>query len=187
HAPVVSAAERVDIPSSTALSSTAKKRYVKAITLWLVAAVLGGIAAVLAWHPGAVGTENKAFVNSSETSKVMAQLSSLACIPFNYTWQTVTEDMERASSTLTGTARDEFDKVVEVNRSIIVQRQAESFCQLDHLGLSSLTRNEAQAIGALIVQVNAGGKLAENNLLRLQYTMVRVGDDWKISEVTPVE
>ena len=180
-------AERTEIPPSPVLETTAQKRYAKAVTLWLIAAVVGGAAALLAWHPGAVGTQNKAFVNSGETSQVMSQLTTLACLPFNYTWQTITEDMQSAGDALVGQAKDEYIRTAETNRSIVVQRQADSACQVDHLALADLTKNEATAIGVLIIQVSTGGKLSESLMPRMQFTLERVGDDWKIAAVSDVK
>lgn len=180
-------AERAEIPESPVLERGAKKRYTRAITLWLIAAVLGGLAAVLAWHPGAVGTENKAFADAGETSQVMSQLSTLACVPFKYTWQTITEDMQHAGEVLVGQARAEYERTAEATRSMVVQRQADSDCQVDHLALADLSRDRASAIGVLVIQVSAGGKLIESLMPRMQFNLERVGDDWKIAYITDVK
>ena len=124
---------------------------------------------------------------TAETAKVMSQLSELACTPFTYTWQTITEDMQHTMGGLVGVARDEFIRTAEANRSIVVQRQADSQCQVDHLALASLDKNSATAIGVLIIQVNTGGKPAQALQPRMQFSLEKVGDDWKLSEISDVQ
>ena len=158
-----------------------------AVTLWLIAAIIGGIAAVLAWHPGVSGAENRAFVNSGETSEVVSQLSDKACRPFTYDWQKLQESVKRASESLTGTAKTDFEKTSETNRKIIVQAKADSDCHVDTVGVSSLTEDRAVLIATLIISVNSDGQAVENVTPRLQYTMVKENGDWLISEVGDVE
>lgn len=174
-------------PDSAELSAGAGRRLHRALLLWLIAAILGGIAAVLAWHPGAVGTENRAFVNNAETTQVMSQVSDKGCLPFTYKWRTATEDLQRADASLTGQAQQDFRKVVETNRTVIVQSRADSACQADNVAIASLTKDQATAIATLIVSVTTNGQLADQTMVRLQYLMEKQGDQWKIAQVLDVD
>lgn len=158
-----------------------------AITFWLIAAIIGGIAALFAWHPGVSGTENRAFVNSGETSEVMSQLSDKACRPFSYDWQKLQESVGHAAASLTGAAKTDFEKTAETNRKIIVQAKADSDCHVDTVGVSSLTDDRAVLLATLIISVNSDGQAVENVTPRLQYTMVKENGDWLISEVGDVD
>ncbi|GAC56548.1 hypothetical protein GOHSU_08_00760 [Gordonia hirsuta DSM 44140 = NBRC 16056] len=172
---------------SAELSAGSGRRFSRALLLWLIAAILGGIAAVLAWHPGAVGTENRAFVNNAETTQVMSQVSDKGCLPFTYKWRTATEDLQRADASLTGQAQQDFRKVVETNRTVIVQSKADSACQADNVAIASLTKDQATAIATLIVSVTTNGQLADQTMVRLQYLMEKHGDQWKIAQVLDVD
>lgn len=165
---------------------TGRESFSLAITLWLIAAVIGGIAAVLAWHPGVSGTANRAFVNGGETSEVISQLSDKACRPFSYDWQKLPESVGRAAESMTGTAKAEFEKSAETNRKIIAQTRADSDCHVDTVGVAELTDDSAVLLATLIISVNSDGQAVENVSPRLQYTMVKEHDQWLVSEVADV-
>lgn len=177
----------VDGPDGLHPARTGKQTVSLAITLWLIAAIVGGLAAFFAWHPGVPGRgDNLAFVNQSETNEVMAQYSAKACAPFTYEHDKITEDMQHARTTLTGSARDEYDTTAETNRKTIVQTQAVGTCHVDYVALSSLEGSRASVISILIIKVVAGSQPLDYVAPRMQASLEKIDGQWLISEVVDV-
>ncbi|MCK0438518.1 hypothetical protein MUG78_03310 [Gordonia alkaliphila] len=157
-----------------------------AVTLWLVAAIVGGIAAIFAWHPGASGTQNEAFANAGATSEVKAQLEAKVCLPFQYEWNKLPESVERVRGAFTGSARKAFDDLMETNRQIIEQARADSECRVDSIAVSSLTDDRAELLSILVITTSIGGEPVEQVAPRMQVTMVKDDGQWLISDVADV-
>lgn len=186
------AAERTAAVSASAAEGgsgprrSAKQTVSLAITLWLVAAILGGIAAVLAWHPGVSGTSNQAFADTGATNEVKTQLEAKACLPLQYEWQNLPEAMDRVRASITDGAREAFDKAFETNRKIIEQARADSVCRVDSIAVSSLTDDRAVLLAILVSTVSVGGEPVQQLAPRMQYTMVKKDGQWLISDVSDV-
>lgn len=177
----------VDGPDGLHPVRTGKQTVSLAVTLWLIAAIIGGLAAFFAWHPGVPGRgDNLAFVDQSQSNEVMAQYSAKACAPFTYDFDKITDDMKRARTTLTGSAREEYDKTAETNRKLVVQTKAVGTCHVDYVALSALEGDRATVLAILIIKVTSGEELLDHVAPRMQATMEKVDGQWLISEVVDV-
>lgn len=158
-----------------------------AVALWLVACIVGGLAAFFAWHPGVPGKgDNLAFVNQSESNEVISQFTAKGCAPFAYEYEKVGETLTHARDVLTGTALTEFDKTLETNRKLITQTKANADCHVDYVALSSLEGTRADLLTILIQTVTSGGQPVDQVVIRMQATMEKTGGEWLISGITDV-
>ena len=146
------------------------------------AVLLGGIAAVLAFHPGSGVTDNRAYVDQSETEKVLSQTKSAACSPFQYDYKNVDHWIDATRDQFTGEALKQFEDNVKVNKEVIKQAQASSECQVDQMGVESLDGDHASVIGTLIVSATRQGSV-EQSVPHIRYDLKRIDGQWRINSV----
>ncbi|EGD55296.1 hypothetical protein [Gordonia neofelifaecis] len=155
-----------------------------AAILGAVAVVVGVIATVLAFHPGADVNDNRAFVDQAETDQVLAQARAGACAPFQFDYQKLDKWADSTRETFTGGALDQFETFLKTNRNVIEQTKTASECQIEAMGVSDLEDDHATVVGTLVVSTSRDGVIAASDTPHVQYTMAKTEDgDWKISEV----
>lgn len=158
-----------------------------AVTLWLVALVLGVVAAVLAFHPGAPAvSENKAFVDKGETDALMSQAAERVCAPFHYTYEKYDESLKAARAALTGTALKNLNDYAPTSTKVITQAKASQDCHAEFLGVEDLTKDSATVLGSLIISTNVNGMPTDSSTPRIRFTFVNQGGRWLISDYNDV-
>ncbi|WP_238421528.1 hypothetical protein [Gordonia sp. 'Campus'] len=157
--------------------------------LFGVAAVLGIIAVVLAFHPGARIGENKAFVEQEATSQLTSQAQERICAVFGYDHTELDKWQQRAQDALTGQARTEFDETLKAQRDLITQTKTGAECRVDAIGVRDLSGGgdgaTATVIANLIVSETQNSMATNSGAPRAQFAMVREGDQWRIRSVEP--
>ncbi|WP_439031858.1 hypothetical protein [Gordonia terrae] len=157
--------------------------------LFGIAAVLGIIAVVLAFHPGARIGENKAFVEQEATSQLTSQAQERICAVFGYDHTELDKWQQRAQDALTGQARTEFDETLKAQRDLITQTKTGAECRVDAIGVRDLSGGgdgaTATVIANLIVSETQNSMATNSGAPRAQFAMVREGDQWRIRSVEP--
>ncbi|GAA3699302.1 hypothetical protein [Gordonia hankookensis] len=151
-----------------------------------VAVVLGIFALIAGLHPGASISSNKAFVDQPATTELTSQVQSKACL---LTVDTLDVDAwaGKARSVLTGSARTEFDKYLPQQRDILNQTKQVADCRVESVGVADLSGGgdgaTARVVANLIVSQKQAGIAGQSAAPRYQFSMVKHGDDWLISQV----
>ncbi|MGC4961755.1 hypothetical protein [Gordonia sp. DT101] len=151
-----------------------------------VAVVLGVFALIAGLHPGASIGANKAFVDQPATTELTSQVQSKAC---SLTVDTLDVDKwaGKARSVLTGSARSEFDKYLPQQRDILNQTKQVADCRVESVGVADLSGGgdgaTARVVANLIVSQKQAGVAGQSAAPRYQFSMVKHGDDWLISQV----
>lgn len=158
-----------------------------AVTFWLVAAVIGAIAAVLAFHPGSPPVNsNKAFVDNGETSELMSQAAKRACAPFTYQWDKYDDSLKNARAALTGTALKNLNDYAATSRKLVTQGKAGMDCHADTLGVENLSGDKATVLIGFIMSSTSDGTPTGSDTPRMRMNFVKHGDQWLISEYDTV-
>ncbi|MHC3003451.1 hypothetical protein [Gordonia sp. GN26] len=156
-----------------------------AAILAAVAVVLGIVALVLAFHPGASIGPNKAFIEREATSELTGQAQQRICAVFGYEHTELDDWQKRAQDALTGQAREEFDKTFKAQKDLITQTKTGAECRVDALGVKDLTGDRATVIANLIISETQNSMATNSGAPRAQFAMVREGDTWRIQGVEP--
>ena len=151
--------------------------------------VLGIVAVVLAFHPGADVGPNKAFVEQEATSQLTGQAQERICAVFGYEHTELDAWQKRAQDALTGQAREEFDKTFKAQKDLITQTKTGAECRVDTIGVKDLTGGgdgaKATVIANLIISETQNSMATNSGAPRAQFAMVREGDTWRIQGVEP--
>ncbi|MYR08608.1 hypothetical protein GTV32_20885 [Gordonia sp. SID5947] len=151
-----------------------------------VAVVLGIFALIAGLHPGASISSNKAFIDQPATTELTSQVQSKAC---SLTVDTLDVDKwaDEARAVLTGNARSEFDKYLPQQREILKQTKQVADCRVESVGVADLSGGgdgaTARVVANLIVSQKQAGISGQSAAPRYQFSMVKHGDDWLISQV----
>lgn len=153
-----------------------------AAVIGAIAVVLGVIATVLALHPGADVSDNRAFVDQSTTDQVLGQTRSAACAPFQYDYKTVDRWIDSTRDQFTGEALTQFEDNLKVTTQIIKQAQSSSECQVDQMGVESIDGDHASVIGTLVVSETSQGNIKQS-LPHIRYDVKREDGTWRINAI----
>lgn len=156
-----------------------------AAILAAVAVVLGIVALVLAFHPGASIGPNKAFIEREATSELTGQAQQRICAVFGYEHTELDDWQKRAQDALTGQAREEFDKTFKAQKDLITQTKTGAECRVDALGVKDLAGDRATVIANLIISETQNSMATNSGAPRAQFAMVKEGDTWRIQGVEP--
>lgn len=156
-----------------------------AAILAAAAVVLGIVAVVLAFHPGASIGPNKAFIEREATAELTGQAQQRICAVFGYEHTELDDWQQRAQDALTGQAREEFDKTFKAQKDLITQTKTGAECRVDALGVKDLTGDRATVIANLIISETQNSMATNSGAPRAQFAMVREGDTWRIQGVEP--
>ncbi|MDH3052071.1 hypothetical protein QEN42_19760 [Gordonia alkanivorans] len=160
-----------------------------AAILAAAAVVLGIVAVVLAFHPGADVGPNKAFVDQEATSQLTGQAQERICAIFGYEHTELDAWQKRAQDALTGQAREEFDKTFKAQKDLITQTKTGAECRVDALGVKDLTGGgdgaHATVIANMIISETQNSMATNSGAPRAQFAMVKEGDTWRIQGVEP--
>ncbi len=156
-----------------------------AAILAAAAVVLGIVAVVLAFHPGASIGPNKAFIEREATSELTGQAQQRICAVFGYEHTELDDWQKRAQDALTGQAREEFDKTFKAQKDLITQTKTGAECRVDALGVKDLSGDRATVIANLIISETQNSMATNSGAPRAQFAMVREGDTWRIQGVEP--
>ncbi|MBD0863996.1 hypothetical protein IA539_22755 [Gordonia sp. zg691] len=153
------------------------------------AVVLGIVAAILAFHPGASIGPNKAFVDKQATSQLTSQAQDRICAVFGYDHTELDAWQKRAQDALTGQARTEFDETLKAQRDLITQTKTGAECRVDAIGVKDLSGADdgarATVIANLVVSETQNSMATNSGAPRAQFTLVREGEQWRIEAVEP--
>jgi Mce-associated membrane protein len=152
-----------------------------------VAVVIGVIATILAFHPGAELSDNRAFVAQGESDRVLAAARDGACAPFQFDYRKMDKWVSEAETQLTGAALDAFRQYLPTSKKLAAQTQASSDCRVDVMGLAELDNHNAVVVAKLIVSTTKGGAIDQSVMPHVRFALVRDPDhghdDWQISEI----
>jgi Mce-associated membrane protein len=150
------------------------------------AALLIGLIGLL--HPGAGDLSDKSFIDKSATSAVLGQTETAACAILGpRRGETIDKWIATSRGVLIGAARQEWEKQMPTNRSMIEQTQQTNDCRVDAIGLRGLTGGgngaTAQVLASLVISMNQGAANAGSLVVGIQYQVVNQDGKWKISRV----
>lgn len=149
-----------------------------------VAVVLGLIATLFAFHPGASVSNNKAFVDQSATDQLISQANVAVCSPFSFNYKDFDASLARAQSNLTDTALAEFKKLEKTNRQIVPQTKAAQDCQVEALGVSYMDGDDATVITQILISTSQNDAVVQSLTPRMQMQLKFVDDRWKVAQVS---
>lgn len=160
-----------------------------AIRLAVAAVVIGLIALVLAFTPGASIGPNKAFINQGATDELMSQARSKLCLPVAVTSKDFDKWAGQARAVLVGEALKNFNEYLPTQKQLIQQSKLIADCRVDSVGVRELTISDdgdrARVLANILVSQNLGEQLLNSAAVRVDYTMEKHGDQWMISGVDP--
>ena len=156
----------------------------RAAILAAIAVVIGAVAAILAFHPGAKVTENKAFVDRGATDQVMAKVRESACAPLQYDYRKLDDWITSYRGTLTGSALSQMEEFAKATRSIIEQSKAATNCRVETVGLVELREDSAVLLANVLLDITQDGAAVEGQLHRLHYGLVKNDGRWLIDSVS---
>ena len=160
-----------------------------AATLGGIALLLGIFALIAGLHPGASIGANKAFVDQAATTELTSQAQDKVCVAIAANGTDVDAWSKKARAALTGKALAEFDKYLPQQKQILQQTKAVADCRVDALGVSNLSGDgdgsTATIVANMIISESQNGQATNSGVPRVQFAMVKKGDQWLISEVEP--
>lgn len=179
--------KRMSTPSTSGASSFVSAK--SAVRLAVAAVVIGLIALVLAFTPGASIGPNKAFINQAATDELMSQARSKLCLPVAVTSKDFDKWAGQARAVLVGTALKNFNDYLPTQKQLIEQSKLVADCRVDSIGVRELTLSDdgdsAKVLANILVSQNLGEQLLNSAAVRVDYTMRKQGDQWMISGVDP--
>ncbi|NMO04650.1 hypothetical protein HH308_25855 [Gordonia sp. TBRC 11910] len=197
-APSTESTSKLDAAKSTAgqwakrVTPTSTSGFVtsrNAVRLGVAAAVIGLIALILAFTPGAKIESNKAFVDRAATDELTSQARSKVCLPVAVTSQDFDKWSNQARGVLVGTALKNFNDYLPTQKKLIEQSKLVADCRVDAIGVRELTGSgdgaQAKVLANILVSQNLGEQLLNSASVRVDYTLEKHGDQWLISGVDP--
>ncbi len=158
-----------------------------ATSLWLAAAVIGLIALVLAFHPGAASPgANKAFVNKGETSELMSQAAKRVCAPFAFDYRKVDAYIDAARDAFVGDTLKTFEAIAEQQRDTIDQTKATQDCHAEYLGVSSIEGDRAVVVATFVISTSVNGVPSASGTPRALVHFQHIDGQWRITEIGDV-
>ncbi|GAA1479735.1 hypothetical protein GCM10009624_01750 [Gordonia sinesedis] len=158
--------------------------------LWIVAAVLGLFALIAALHPGANLSANKAFVEQSATTELVAQAQTKVCNANSARSDGFEEWVNGVRSSMTGEALDWFNQAVPTFRDQFSQRKTANDCKIDAIGVNNLTGTgegaKASVLVSMVVSGTVDGVPTQSVTPRYQVSMVKRGDQWLIANLSDI-
>lgn len=176
------AVANVDEPGAPPRDTAATLRL--AAVLAAIAVVLGVIATIFAFHPGAKQTDNRAFVDKTQTEEVLAQARTAVCSSFNFDFNNLDRWADDVRSKFTGQALAEYEKVLKANRDIVKQARSASDCQVDVVGVQTMTDDTATVVASMIVSTSVNGVVQRKEVGFGQFDFEKVDDDWLVNKVS---
>ena len=99
-------------------------------------------------------------------------------------YQNADSDVQRILDSATGQFHDDFSQRAQPFVDVVKKAQSKSVGTVTDSGLESVTDGEAQAIVAVTVRTsNAGAPEQQPRSWRMRFTMQKVGQDVKVSNV----
>ena len=158
----------------------------------LILAAVGAVALLIGLigllHPGAGDLSDKSFINKSATSEVLGQTETAACAILGpRRGETIDKWIATSRAVLVGPARQEWEKQMPTNRSMIEQTQQTNDCRVDAIGVRGLTGGgngaTAQVLASLVISMNQGVSNAGSLVVGIQYQVLNSDGKWKINRV----
>ncbi|MFC5731494.1 MULTISPECIES: h domain protein [Nocardioides] len=144
----------------------------------LVAVILGVFAGVQA-HLAASTADARADALDAAKTRVPVLLS--------YDKTTLDEDLDRARAQTTGSFADDYEKILtEVVEPTAKRRGISTKATVSAAGVVSGDRDEAVVLLFLTQNTTAKGNRSSVSGSRVEVTLKRTGDDWKIAGLKPV-
>lgn len=160
-----------------------------AVRVVLTAVVIGLIALILAFTPGARIGANKAFIDQVGTSELTSQARSKLCLPIAVTSQDFDQWAGQARAILVDTALKNFNDYLPTQKKLIEQSKLVADCKIDSVGVRDMSGSAdgatATVIANILVSQSLQGQLLNSASVRVSYGMKKFGDQWLISSVDP--
>ncbi|GLZ39980.1 hypothetical protein [Actinokineospora sp. NBRC 105648] len=174
--------EQVDAPRQAPVRRRGPSYLV--IVLSALALVAAGFAVwfAVAW----VTAGNDDDLDIARMRDEVARVGSAAIVTLNtLDYRQVDQDLDRWVSTSTGQLRDEVTSRRASSKSTIEQAKTVTTATVLKIAVTSLADREgkAEVIAAVRVEVTPEGKAATPKYLRIQATLDRTADGWKLSGI----
>jgi Mce-associated membrane protein len=152
------------------------------LTVLVVAAVLAGIAAGLAWYAGDRSRQREAAGRAG-----MAAASTAAQAIFSYDYRSFDAGVTAAKPYTTGEFAKEYARTTASLKPTAVKEQAVVQAQVSAVGVVQAGTGQVELLVYLNQyrrNANISGEKVDQN--RVVLTMVRVGNAWKVSHATAI-
>ncbi|MFC9787217.1 hypothetical protein [Rhodococcus sp. NPDC127528] len=167
---------------ATGITAADRAAWKPVVVVGAVAVVLAAFAVLAAFEPGA-HVSNRAWVDTSETSKVTADAKHAVETLYTYKFDTVDQDFDNARAVLTDDMRAEFDKTAKVTRDAVVQTKTATAAQVTDIGAKLLSEDKAELVASMNVSASNDGQAQGSAEGPLSVTMTKVGDTWLLSGI----
>jgi Mce-associated membrane protein len=155
-----------------------------AAVLLIAASVVLAVGAFTARSSGPLS--NQAFVDSADTAEVVGQITNAMITVYSYDYTSLPANEAAAKQVVTGRFAGEFERVFGPVKQLAPQEQAVLKSTVPAAAVSLLQGDRARLL-MMVDQAGTRGpdKQPTGATARLVVDAVKIGGQWKISEVTP--
>ncbi|MFC7495151.1 MULTISPECIES: hypothetical protein [unclassified Nocardioides] len=175
--------DTTEAPTVGAPEETAPPRRRHWLPLVAAVVVLAAVASAV-WTGLEVRDERAA----DERGRAALAAGRVAATAFtSYDHRHIDEDLDRVAAISTGTFREEFTKALGALTGAIREAGGISRGEVTQIGVVRQTSRAAVVIAAVDATItNKATRTPSQRRYRLEITLTRVGDDWLISDISPV-
>ncbi|MGX6508440.1 hypothetical protein [Rhodococcus sp. SJ-2] len=148
----------------------------------LVAVVLGALAVVAAFRPGA-SDSNVAWVDQAETAAVTEAAAHAIEAMHGYNFETIDEDFAEIRELLTDERRVEFDSTAQVTKDAAVQTRTVTEVNVAHIGARMIDEVHAEVAAYINVSATGDGVAQGSAAAPLLVRMEKADGRWLVSEI----
>ncbi|BBX94307.1 MULTISPECIES: hypothetical protein [Mycolicibacterium] len=164
-------------------ASADAKRSASPLRLALIAGLIGVV--VLGGLVGWLGFRTYQSQHAEKERQLFLQVARQGALNLTtIDYQNADSDVQRILDLATGQFHDDFSQRAQPFVDVVKKAQSKSVGTVTDSGLESVTDGEAQAIVAVTVRTsNAGAPEQQPRSWRMRFTMQKVGQDVKVSNV----
>ncbi|SUA31310.1 conserved Mce associated membrane protein [Mycolicibacterium fortuitum] len=164
-------------------ASADAKRSASPLRLALIAGLIGVV--VLGGLVGWLGFRTYQSQHAEKERQLFLQVARQGALNLTtIDYQNADSDVQRILDSATGQFHDDFSQRAQPFVDVVKKAQSKSVGTVTDSGLESVTDGEAQAIVAVTVRTsNAGAPEQQPRSWRMRFTMQKVGQDVKVSNV----
>lgn len=147
-----------------------------------VAVVLGALAVVAAFRPGA-SDSNIAWVDQGTTAAVTEAAAHAIEAMHGYNFETIDEDFAEIRELLTDERRAEFDSTAQVTKDAAVQTRTVTEVNVAHIGARMIDESHAEVAAYINVSATGDGVAQGSAAAPLLVRMEKADGRWLVSEI----
>ena len=159
-----------------------KSSWMPVLVVALVAVVLGALAVVAAFRPGA-SDSNIAWVDQAETAAVTEAAAHAIEAMHGYNFETIDEDFAEIRELLTDERRAEFDSTAQVTKDAAVQTRTVTEVNVAHIGARMIDEAHAEVAAYINVSATGDGVAQGSAAAPLLVRMEKADGRWLVSEI----